>query len=76
MLDMKMLHFSDVTSITGAIRIMAGITKKLQAFTSDCATTCKIREFSPQMETNTLMFVINHAKIMACIKTLQKINLS
>lgn len=28
MLDMKIFHFSDVTSITGAIRITAGIKKK------------------------------------------------
>lgn len=75
-LDMKIFHFSDVTSITGAIRITAGITKTLQTFTSTCATTCKIWEFSPQMETNAFMFAITHAKGMVCRKTLQEINLS
>lgn len=76
MLDKKIFHFSDVTFITETIRITAGITKQLQTFTSDSATTCKILVFSPQMERNAFMLVTNHAKVMVCIKTLQEINVS
>lgn len=74
--DMKIFHFSDVTSVTEAIRITAGIAKTLRAFTSDNAATCKIWVTSLQMETNAFMIVINHAKVMVCRKTLQEINLS
>lgn len=76
MFNMKILHFSDVTSVTGAISITTGIAETLWAFTSDNAATCKIWVISLQMETNAFMFVIDHAKVMVCRKTLQEINLS
>lgn len=74
MFDMKIFHFSDMTSITG--NITAGIIKKLQAFNTDSATTCKVCVFSPQMETSAFMPLIYHAKVMVCRRTLQEINLS